>query len=94
MDIIALLYAVAGFVFSAACLPQLRTLLRDETGAASLSLSSWAMFSMCNLITLSYALTHTQDSLFILCSLLCTLANSSVLALACVRRVQFATRRS
>ena len=89
MDIIALLYAVAGFAFAGACVPQLRRLWRDETGAASISLVSWAMFSVCNVITLGYAVTHTGDRLFILCSILCTIANLSVLATATLRRTTF-----
>lgn len=89
MDIIAILYAIVGFVFSGACVPQLRRLMQDETGAASISLMSWAMFSACNVITLSYALTHSADRLFILCAVLCTIGNLSVFLMACYRRSRF-----
>ena len=75
-------------------MPQLRRLARDQTGAASISLVSWDMFSACNAITLAYAISHTGDHLFILCSILCTLANLAVFLMASIRRMQFVHRRA
>jgi uncharacterized protein with PQ loop repeat len=88
MDILSALYVMVGFVFTIAFIPQLRTLWRDRTGAASVSISTWAMFSACNVITLLYAITHTTDSNFIFCSAMCTLGNLAVFTLALWRRLK------
>lgn len=88
MDILAALYVAVGFVFTIAFIPQLRALWRDRTGAASVSLSTWALFSACNVITLLYAITHTNDINFIFCSAMCTVGNIAVFGLAVLRRLK------
>ena len=88
MDILSLLYVAAGFVFALAFVPQVRALLRDTTGAASISLSTWALFTLCNCITLAYAIAHNGDPYFVFCTAMCTLGNMVVFGLALVRRSQ------
>ena len=88
MDILSALYLMVGFVFAVAFIPQLRALWHDRTGAASVSLSTWAMFSACNIVTLLYAITHTNDVNFIFCSAMCTLGNLAVFSLALYRRLK------
>jgi hypothetical protein len=88
VDILSILYVAVGFVFALAFVPQIRTLLRDETGAASISLSTWGLFSACNVITLLYAIDHNGDPYFILCSAMCTMGNFAVFGLSLSRRLR------
>jgi uncharacterized protein with PQ loop repeat len=87
MDLLSTLYVAAGIVFAMAFVPQIMRLIRDTTGAASLSLSAWAMFSACNAVTLLYAVFHNGNPYFILCTALCTAGNMAVFTLASVRRL-------
>lgn len=88
MTILSTLYLAAGIMCALAFLPQIRTLWRDRTGAASTNIASWAMFSACNVVTLVYAIQANGDPYFVACSGLCMLGNISVCALAILRRTQ------
>lgn len=90
MDTITLLYSANGLIFGAAFLPQIMTLIKDKSGAASTTLSTWCMFSVCSLVTLIYACTHNGDSHFIFCSAIGTIGNISILMLGGIRRMQYA----
>jgi hypothetical protein len=87
MDIITLLYTLSGVMFGAAFIPQIKTLLHDKTGAVSISISTWMMFTVCSMITLLYAFTHNGDGYFIFCTVVCVIGNTCVLTLATFRRV-------
>jgi lipid-A-disaccharide synthase-like uncharacterized protein len=87
MDTITFLYTVSGFIFGAAFIPQIKTLLHDKTGAVSISISTWIMFTLCSMITLLYAFTHNGDGYFIFCTAVCVIGNTCVLTLASFRRL-------
>jgi len=87
MDVLALLYSFSGLVFGAAFIPQVVTLLKDTSGAASFNISTWSIFTLCNLVTLLYAVTHTGDHYFVFCSAIGVIGNLSVLTLGAVRRL-------
>jgi lipid-A-disaccharide synthase-like uncharacterized protein len=89
MDILSILYSVSGLIFGAAFVPQILTLARDHSGAVSTSISTWLVFSLCNLVSLSYACTHSHDVCFIFCTTVGAMGNITVLVLACLRRIQF-----
>ena len=86
MSIIQILYLAAGIIFSAAFVPQIIRLYRDTTGAASVSLLTWGLFSACNIITLLYAAQANHDGNFILTATLGTIGNLSVFGMALWRR--------
>lgn len=88
MDILATLYLATGIAFAIAFLPQIRMLWRDQTGAASISLASWGMFSACSVITVLYAWQVNGDPYFIATTALCAAGNLAVFSLASYRRMQ------
>ena len=90
MDTISTLYTISGMLFGAAFLPQIITLIRDRSGAVSTNLSTWGMFALCSLITLTYAYTHNGDIHFVFCSAIGTAGNMSIFTLGIVRRLQYA----
>ncbi|MFZ4124786.1 MAG: hypothetical protein ACOYJ2_01780 [Rickettsiales bacterium] len=90
MDILTTLYVAAGMGFAIAFIPQIITLWRDKTGAASINLSTWAMFAACSAITLLYAIFKTDDPYFMFCASLGVIGNSVVLLLALSRRTRAA----
>lgn len=87
MDIISLFYTFSGFLFGAAFIPQIATLIKDRSGAVSFSISSCAIFTLCSLAGLLYAITHSTDSYFIFCSFVGVGGNLSVLTLSAFRRL-------
>lgn len=82
------LYLVTGIIFGLAFLPQIRTLLRDQTGAASINLATWGMFAACNIIALLYVIKVNGDTYFIVTTALCAIGNLAVFGLAAYRRLQ------
>ncbi len=90
MDILTGLYSISGLIFGAAFVPQIVTLIKDRSGAASISLSTWIVFAVCSVISLLYACTHNGDVYFIFCSSVGVAGNLAVLMLAMMRRMQFA----
>jgi hypothetical protein len=88
MDLITILYSFSGLVFGFAFFPQIATLVKDKSGAASMSLSTWAIFTACSIITFLYACTH-GDKQFIFCSAIGTAGNVSILIIGAVRRMQY-----
>ncbi|HEU5046237.1 MAG TPA: hypothetical protein VFT64_00165 [Rickettsiales bacterium] len=96
MDAITTLYSANGLIFGAAFLPQIVTLIKDKSGALTMNLATWSLFSACSLVTFIYACTHNGDHHFIFCSAIGTFGNTSILLLGTMRRMQYAlvTRRS
>ncbi len=88
MDILTLAYSISGLVFGAAFIPQIITLIKDRTGAASVNLSTFTLFSLCSIISTVYAIVKVGDGFLIFCTGICTLGNIIVLLLACLRRYQ------
>ncbi len=89
MDTVTLLYTSNGMVFGAAFLPQIVTLIKDRSGAVSMNLATWGLFTLCSLITLVYACTHNGDNHFIFCSAIGTLGNTMIFMLGSLRRLQY-----
>ncbi len=85
-----MLYSANGMVFGAAFLPQIYALIKDKSGAISVNLATWSLFSTCSLITFAYAYSHNGDGHFIFCSAIGTIGNLSVLMLGTIRRLQYA----
>lgn len=89
-DTITMLYTSNGIIFGAAFLPQILSLIRDKSGAVSVNLATWGLFTVCSLVTLAYACMHNGDNHFIFCSCVAMLGNLSVLSLGAMRRFQYA----
>ena len=89
MEVIQFLYLGAGIVFSLAFVPQIINLCKDKSGAVSVSITTWGLFSICSVITLLYAVQVNHDANFMLTALLGTLGNLTVLGLAVWRRITF-----
>ena len=88
MDLLTVLYTISGLIFGLAFLPQIMTLLKDTTHAASLNLSTWSMFSSCNAIQVAYAVQNNGDPYLVICASICMLGNISVLGLGIWRKTQ------
>lgn len=86
MELLTLAYTATGIVFGIAFIPQIRTLLRDQSGAEALNLSTWGLFTLCNLITFLYALINVHDPYFIFCSAICLIGNTMVFSLGCAKK--------
>lgn len=87
MHTIQVLYLMTGGVFAAAFVPQIISLIRDKTGAASVSLVTWGIFSFCSIVTLVYAAQINQDLNFIITAALGTVGNLTVFCMAAYRRL-------
>lgn len=89
-DTITMLYTSNGLIFGAAFLPQILSLIKDKSGAVTVNLATWGLFTLCSLVTLTYACLHNGDHHFIFCSIIAMIGNFSVLSLAAARRLQYA----
>lgn len=88
MDTLTFLYTATGFIFGAAFVPQIITLLRDTSGAAAINLLTAATFTICTAISLAYAIVNNGDVYFMFGTAVCMLGNLTVFVLAALRRWQ------
>lgn len=58
------LYSANGFVVAFTYLPQLAVILRDATGARTVSLATWGYWTLSSALTLSYAIAVARDTSF------------------------------
>lgn len=82
------LYAATGPLLACAYLPQLVVLWRDDSGARATSLLTWAVWSLCLLVTVLYAWRLNPDPVFLFTSTCSFLGCTSVFLLACLRRAR------
>ncbi len=88
MDILTTLYMATGFVFAAGFIPQIRTLLKDRSGAVAINLTTCATFTICTVISFLYAWLNNGDVYFMLGSGLCAIGNGAVFLIALKRRLE------
>lgn len=89
MDILTTLYMATGFIFAVGFIPQIITLIRDQSGAVSINITTYFTFTLCSIISFLYAWLNNGDVYFMLGTGLCTIGNSVVTGLAIAKRLQF-----
>ena len=88
MDVLSLVYSLNGLIIGAAFLPQIMALIRDTSGAISISICSWCIFTTVSTISLLYGVEKLHDPLYNFCSSISLLGNALILGLSILRRLQ------
>ena len=61
-DMVVVLFSMANALRGFAYVPQIVMLMRDDTGAASISCSTWSLVLVARVTTVIYALAEKQDA--------------------------------
>lgn len=86
MAILEFLYASTAFIGLASFVPQFVKLLKDTSGAESISISAVSLWTLVSLISLLYAIQINGDWLFIFGTGVFTFGNGTILLLAVYNR--------
>ena len=84
MDILTILYSSTGVVIAIAFVPQIMDLLKDRE--AKINIVTWAIFTWCSLVGLTYTLVNIHDATVIFCSIVGAVGNVTVLSLGVINR--------
>lgn len=60
-DLVVVLFSIANALRVFAYVPQIVMLMRDDTGAAGISCSTWSLFLVAHVTTVIYAVVEKQD---------------------------------
>ena len=86
MAFLQFLYASTAFIGLVSFMPQMLKLLKDSSGAESISIVTLALWVLTSNISLAYALVINGDMLFIFGATVFAVGNSTTLLLAVYNR--------
>ena len=85
-NILATLYLATGLVVALSYYPQLKTLSQESGRAESCSMTTFAIWALCSLITMLYAIFIVRDAYFMFCSIANFVGCSAMLIMLFRRR--------